>query len=255
MPTDYFGPLPENDSNFDQLLIWLGQQTISFQKIIAGSLQVGQDLVVSGTITLGPSGIFRTAASGERIEISEADNDRISWYSGLGLETSAAYIEVLPSPFAATYPALHIHGPNDPTTTRIQFNASGVLAERVLLFEGHDAIQMGAGATTAGQIILTDAELSDLGATTGEFFIKLSSAGTASLPTYSFVGDVNTGMFRQAADSLGLAAGAEEKVRIIDSGDAAIFDMIVRRGTTFVAFEVGATDSAGSGFRTVRVPN
>ncbi len=41
---DFFGPLPEDDSNFDQLLIWLGQQTISFQKIITGALQVGQDI-------------------------------------------------------------------------------------------------------------------------------------------------------------------------------------------------------------------
>ncbi len=55
MPENYFGPLPGDDSNFDQLLIWLGQQTISFQKIITGSLQVGQN-VSSDNFVAGSAG-------------------------------------------------------------------------------------------------------------------------------------------------------------------------------------------------------
>ena len=42
--------------------------------------------------------------------------------------------------------------------------------------------------------------------------------GTASLPSYSFIGDINTGMFSPAADTVGISVGGTERLRVNSSG-------------------------------------
>lgn len=162
-------------------------------------------LNITSTLTMTTGGIIRTAASGERIEITEAENDRITFYSGLGGETTAGYLEVLPSPFSATYPSLYLHGPNESTTTYIQLNSGTALSEKVLVLAGHDSVQIGGGQTSMGALFLSDDEFSDLDKWAGEFFIKLNSAGTAAAPTYAFYGDQDNGAYRFGADEYGIA--------------------------------------------------
>jgi hypothetical protein len=45
------------------------------------------------------------------------------------------------------------------------------------------------------------------------------SAGTASLPSITFSGDTNTGVFAPAADTIGFAEGGAEAMRITSSGE------------------------------------
>jgi hypothetical protein len=48
------------------------------------------------------------------------------------------------------------------------------------------------------------------------------SAGTASLPSITFSGDTNTGVFAPAADTIGFAEGGAEAMRINSSGNVGI---------------------------------
>ena len=103
MPDEYFNPLPEGDFNFnfDRLRIWLKQQTISFQKIITGSLQVGQTITVGGkiiatdgteSIEIDPAGwgstqvtiVFEVAATSQQPEITGSKTDGTLFLSGGG---------------------------------------------------------------------------------------------------------------------------------------------------------------------------
>jgi hypothetical protein len=50
------------------------------------------------------------------------------------------------------------------------------------------------------------------------------SAGTAALPSITFSGDTNTGVFAPAADTIGFAEGGAEAMRIDSSGNVVIGD-------------------------------
>ncbi len=81
---------------------------------------------------------------------------------------------------------------------------------------GADDIGIVAGGTHGLRI--QSAWVRSIDATTGNFLINSDGAGTAASPTYSFVGDSNTGMYRAAADTLALVAGGTERMRIDTSG-------------------------------------
>lgn len=84
------------------------------------------------------------------------------------------------------------------------------------------------------------------------------SSGNGSFPAYSFLGDADTGMFRQAANVVSLAAGGQEQLRCVEPGDGNV-GMLVRRNVggvlTLQQVSMGAADSGGSGFKALRVPN
>lgn len=90
---------------------------------------------------------------------------------------------------------------------------------------------------------------------TGEHY---SVGGTAALPALSFVGDTNTGVFRQAADVLGLSVGGNEALRVAEPTDGNVA-LLVRRNVAGVLslqqVSMGAADSGGAGFKALRVPN
>jgi hypothetical protein len=50
----------------------------------------------------------------------------------------------------------------------------------------------------------------------------VSSLGTASLPGYTFTGDLNTGIFSAGADLLGLVTNGVERLRVTSTGDIGI---------------------------------
>lgn len=74
-------------------------------------------------------------------------------------------------------------------------------------FYRHSSDQL--GLTTGGTLRLLQR--------TNELLLRTvvrAPVGTAAAPTYSFEGDTNTGMFHQAAESIGFAANGGEKLRI-----------------------------------------
>lgn|SRR3990167_5989405 len=78
---------------------------------------------------------------------------------------------------------------------------------------------------SGGGIIATDSGilqinpntvLVNFGGTTTGFPLIRSAAGSNSAASFSFVGDQDTGLYRQAADSAAITAGSEEMVRFIE---------------------------------------
>lgn len=78
--------------------------------------------------------------------------------------------------------------------------------------------------------------------TNGSFSLKMNSAGTASLPTYSFANDTDTGMYSDAANTIKFANGGAQ-FQTFDSSGRAFFG-----GTTapaaFVTIAAGTTSIA-----------
>lgn len=89
-----------------------------FQDIYAEGGQIG-NLFIVDTLTLSTGGVFRTADSGQRVEISEAENDRINFFSGLAAESAEGY--------AYTYgvssnPVFALVGPTSTGQSGLDFN-------------------------------------------------------------------------------------------------------------------------------------
>jgi hypothetical protein len=85
----------------------------------------------------------------------------------------------------------------------------------------------------------------------------LAPAGNAGAPSHSFSGDPDTGIFSQAANALGLAAGGAEGARIDLSAVAGNTRLLVYDvdNATLERVTVGAADSGGTGFKVLRIPN
>ncbi len=139
------------------------------------------NLTVLGTITLGNNGLFRTSASGARIELSDDFVDRLKFFSGAGSEVANAQI------IAGTNPSLDMTGPTSTGgggPANISLIAQGSSAGRVLL---------------VGQIIATP--------------------GSAADPQYSFNGDDDTGMYRINANRIGFATAGVFEWEITSAGN------------------------------------
>ncbi len=140
---------------------------------------------------------------------------------------------------------------------------SGTITDQVIILAGgggqlrsqnYDTASLaGWGLFGDGSVVILGITFASGGAaTTTQILARIGAVGT---PGYSYVGHEDTGWFVRVSGELNASVDAEEKVRIEDGASATVFDMSVRRGTALVPFEVGATDSGGSGFRMVRVPN
>jgi hypothetical protein len=88
----------------------------------------------------------------------------------------------------------------------------------------------------------------------------LAPDGSATVPSYSFGSDQDTGMYRASANNVSFAAGGEEVGRFYGSANISAAQtnlLIYCKGNANSVQQVllGAADSAGSGYRTLRVPN
>lgn len=82
-----------------------------FVKLYADTGEL-RDMDIRGNITLGSSGVFRTAASGQRVQIDSNDFDRIQFFSG-GSKESSTPSRITSGADASGYPSLSIWGPVD----------------------------------------------------------------------------------------------------------------------------------------------
>ena len=80
---------------------------LTVDKLTGGDLQT-TEIFVKTTLTMGSSGVFRSAASGQRVEIASVNTDRIAFHSGAVAEVAPAHM------FAADFlgvPYLGMRGP------------------------------------------------------------------------------------------------------------------------------------------------
>ena len=64
---------------------------LTVDKLTGGDLQT-TEITVKSTLTMGTSGMIRTAASGQRVEITSVNTDRIAFHSGAVAEVVPAYM-------------------------------------------------------------------------------------------------------------------------------------------------------------------
>ncbi|KKK82936.1 hypothetical protein LCGC14_2798420, partial [marine sediment metagenome] len=169
-----------------------------FQTIYAESGEFG-DFDVLGTLTLGTGGVLRTAASGQRLELAESFGDRINWYTADASESSPGTIFGAYAGSAGTGRLnLFLHSPQN-TTRNTQ--------TRLLL-----KAQSASGASGPElEVLATGTYNIQPVARFVDFLIRVGN-GTASFPSLSFDGDLDTGMYRAASNNLQFVTGGGQRL-------------------------------------------
>src|SRR3990167_5583562 len=130
----------------------------------------------------------------------------------------------------------------------------------------HDGTN-GTIVTTTGVLILNPATtLVNFGGTTTGFPLVRSAATSASSPGFAFVGDQDTGVFRQAADSVGVTSGGVETFRSTNTTQDIVsvnptgasadvdFQALGTSGTAYLVLDAG-TSSVNFGAAGVGITN
>lgn len=104
-----------------------------------------------------------------------------------------------------------------------------------------------ANGTTLDDQALLSTDLTNISLSSGQY---LSPTGSAALPTYSFTGDPNTGMFRLTADQLSLAAGGVEALTVSASAIQLRLDTIESRNVPAGTVLLRVTNTAIAGANT-----
>jgi hypothetical protein len=204
--------------------------------------------------------VFRSASSGQRIEITAAENDMIRFYSGGSDEGTSARIlasSTTNNPYLAIWGPTHTGGGND--LNSIYLNSEGYSTYGVDVTSIYQKIRFdsrGNGAGGSGQIefliggtdkvFLTATGLEQQ--TTGAPHIRFTGAGSASTPTYSFYGDENTGIYGGGSGTISISCDGTNAITFdilstdrpsiqFDSGDYLQFD----RSDNYYYFNVGSS--------------
>ena len=223
-----------------------------------GTLNVDETITmgVSGIITMGAGGIIRSAASGQRVEMAETFKDAIRYYADdtrygsiIGAGTDPATRLELSGHGGAAIMRLGQDGHTQLTGSSfldidhavVKFD-DGSSGAPVITFENDgdtgmyrittDTIGLVAGGTNGIRVSSTRHE--SIGLATGEPSIRHSAAGSAGVPTYSFVGDTGTGIYRFAAGTIGWTTTGAVRVTL----DSTRFQV---SGSSFLTMPVKTT--------------
>ena len=200
---------------------YIGTQAVSVNTTsatISDDLAVGDDLTVTDDATIGGTalvtGVLTTTAA-------TVFNGGFAAAKG---STVVAADGVADNAFA--FQIKNEEATND-RSFGLLLNAGSTATDRALTINTHDGSDGLLYLQGNGQALFTD--------------------GTASLPSITNFGDLNTGMFFPAADALGLSTGGTERLRIASTGDVAIGSTTPEANTNFVALTVGPGASTGGG--------
>jgi hypothetical protein len=217
----------------------------------AGSLSAATgslgSLSVTGTLTLSGSGKLVTAGSGQRIEITATNNDRINFYTGNVGETTPGFIE------AVSGGLLKLWSPVVATEySWIELGPSGIdmwtdqAADWTL---GGDWVVTDAVPNTVIEMDYDNTDF-DIGNSTYDLTLKgntIEAAETIRPQTDGGTGTID----------LGDATKTWRRVYTYQIRDAAgnLVMNVNDLGTNHGQITTGVPDSGGSGFRLLRVPN
>jgi hypothetical protein len=178
--------------NFNEINAESGVNTHSGSQALPGYRFTGDD----------NTGIFLPAADTLALSVGGLEKVRLTT-TGLGVFTGSPQV------------ALDVKG-----SLRLNGSASGYVGFSPAADAGSTTYTLPSADGSAGQVLSTDASggLSWITPSAAVTFPLLASAGTSSLPSYSFTGDANTGMYLAAADTVGLSTAGAERLRIDSSG-------------------------------------
>lgn len=146
---------------------------------------------------------------------------------------------------------------NDVLTTALETDA-----RKRFILNASGELEWGVGGSTAPDISLSRSAANYLLLAAGDKLgldtLQTNTSGTASAPSI-IMNDADTGFFLSSANTLGIAAGGVETARLkssASSGESSMLLITVIGGTTTLQ-QVGldAVDTAGTGYRGLRVPN
>ena len=167
----------------------------------SSSLIVQGNVLISGNLTVSGSNIVNNQIV-NNIEYNSS-NVIINNLSGLG-----PALKVSQKGVGANYPIADFYD-NDVSTT--------IPALRIA-----DGGNVGIGTATPLQTLHVVGNILSTGSIdVGTQFLGLST-DLVTTPSYSWDGDLNTGMYRPAADMIGLVTGGVERLRVIASGNVGI---------------------------------
>jgi hypothetical protein len=130
-------------------------------------------------------------------------------------------------------------------TTANTLSATAVNATGTVTFSGSVILSGTTTANTFSTDLITE-KTSAAGVTIDGVLLKdngvVTGAGTVSAPVYSTTGDLNTGIFFPAADTIAFAEGGAEAMRINSSGNVLIGATATVGGSKFLV--AGASSSA-----------
>lgn len=174
---------------------------------------------------------------------------------------------------APTWTGVHVFSPAvGPAITASPAAGSSIVATRnIQLTSDTQEIQLGAGSEYrlyhdgSNSYIRTDtgALLVQLNATVGPYFLLsgavpafFSRDGTAANPSISFDSSAGSGFFHIPSHRIGVSLNTTEAARF-EFGGAEEMSMYMydTTGATLKRVSRGAADSAGAGFRALRIPN
>ncbi len=185
----------------------------------------GLDIV--NNITLNTGGVIRSDASGQRVEITSSSDDRVTFYSGLGAESTAGFIQSL----GATYPQLAVWGPRETSDSGgviYIMSKSNTNTIEIKSFEKPIKVQ-----TTEAEVFIDgqgggvriNGDTSDFTSTHCVTHLDGQSkfaTGSASDPSITFNGDDGTGVYNPSSNNVGISAGGTNVATfLIESTDNA----------------------------------
>lgn len=207
------------------------QGAIQVQKLFAEGGEIG-NLDIVNTLTLQTGGSIRSAASGQRIEITSEDTDRIRFFSGDNFEAVSAVVRSAIPGTDGTTRQLGI-SLFAPATT----GDTAAVAMQLLSESEDDSslppqilIQYGGGSSQTPEFKL------------GNGFKLMLDDGSESAPSLTFNNDVKSGMYRISSNFLGWATNGAVAMSLAS-------DKILRMKGSGIKYEgtngSGASNSIG----------
>ena len=241
MPDNFFPPLPSKDDgfSFDRLKIWLASQTVSFQKIITGTLQASM-VLSSSNYSAGSAGwqidgdgnaefndivVRGDIESGNWDGSSPANLATVDAGASVGfyLDSSVGSAQFEGDIFVGGGIQMQDGGA---TQNHISWPDLGGATNSLLGITANQGVSLELGRTdgTGGtpfidfhtgddvdfnvRLIVTGAAGEGAGTLAVEAFqVLYDDDGTEADPTITFNGDDDTGMYRNAADQLAFTCG------------------------------------------------
>jgi hypothetical protein len=198
----------------------LGNLTVTGE--LTGGTLTGALVRTSATgrkVSLGPTLVGAAPAvtwdntSGSQISYIEADNSRVLWST-----TGGHFIQLSPG-------------------VRVQIDSILVMGSEIRAASGAEGVpsygfnsdpssgmylptssQVGFVAGSTERMRLRTDFLLTAGGATGTATLKVDGAGTVSLPAFTFGADPDTGLYRQGINSMSVATGGAERLRVDNNG-------------------------------------